>query len=110
MATEIKFVIDVKKLERDIAKANGDEAVKALRSLKNNELITIGAAVIEEMKDAISKGLSPINGKGRFPEYVGVTRTRKTQKISRSLSGARKTAAKKKLKDQKAKAYPFSTG
>jgi hypothetical protein len=105
---EFKVVFDFRKLERDIKKASGEEAEKAIKGLKKSELQEIGDGVIDEMKSVIAKGLSPIKGKGRFPEYIGVTKIRKVSKVAKSLSGGRKKTAKKKASDLKKKAYPYS--
>jgi hypothetical protein len=66
-----QFVFDVNKLMRDIKKATGEEAEKAMRRVTVTEKREIGEAVIDEMKIAIAKGISPIKGAGRFPAYGG---------------------------------------
>lgn len=45
----------------------------------------IAALLEKKMKDLISKGISPIEGDGRFPEYVGVSRNKRTESQIREL-------------------------
>ena len=95
----IKAVIDFKKLQRDLEKASGVEAKKVIDSLKRSDLDDIGDAVIDEMKSAIAKGISPIKDAGRFPAY----------KWAAKKSLARKSGSKKKQADREFKGkYPYS--
>lgn len=99
MADNIKFVVDVKKLQRDIQKQTDIEAKNAIKSLRKDDLEEIGNNVIAEMKLLISKGISPIKEFGRFPAY----------KWASAKSLARKSGSKKKTVDRQFQnKYPFS--
>lgn len=59
MAINLK---DLKKIRDEIESASR-------KALSNNDLQKIGNEVVKEMKEFISGGISPIQGKGRFPGY-----------------------------------------
>lgn len=51
--------------------------------LSKKNLEAIGDGVIKEMKDMISKGISPIEGRGRFPEYKSKTDARTAKNLAK---------------------------
>lgn len=99
--------IDLDKFKRDITKAFKDSADEAITSISDRDKVTIGNAVIAEMTAGILKGVSPIAEFGRFDAYKWVGRANQATKISRRLTGARKTAAKN-IAAQAKKKYPYS--
>jgi hypothetical protein len=64
----------------------------------------IGDEVVKEMKSMISKGISPIEGNGRFPEYKSKSDVRKQ---GRSKRGSQKTPSRRKGKP-KPTGYPYN--
>jgi hypothetical protein len=75
----------------------------------------IGFTVRARMLDLISKGISPILGAGRFPEYKSVTQARVARNVARSARARGKGASAKasllraKTAQKKAKqGYPYS--
>ena len=82
------------------------EAMKRLNSLP--VALKVGPPVVQKMLEAIAKGLSPVYGFGRFEEYVGIGRQRRTRKLAKAL---RKGGAPKKarsLTSSLGKPYPLS--
>ena len=74
-----------------IAKTISDSLQKELEKIQKGAkdkpvLEAIGAGVITEMRDMIAKGISPIEGNGRFPEYKGQARAKSLNKQASSLS------------------------
>lgn len=61
------MTIDRKKLEKDLVRDL--KKTVDLRKAKSAELVPIARDFLKEMKAFISKGISPIKGKGRFPRY-----------------------------------------
>jgi len=57
------------KIERQIYKLVRDEIRRIQRNLLKTDLKPLGKSIIREMKNLIGKGISPIRGVGRFPEY-----------------------------------------
>jgi len=99
-----------RQLERE-AKRFGRQGIEGMTA---QERLQIGDAMIETIKDQVSKGISPIDGFGRFPAYKWVGRANRVAKKARSIVGksisARSTRAQlrrdaKSLKDTK---YPAS--
>jgi len=72
----------------------------------------LGDLVIAEMKDLISKGISPIRKFGRFPEYKAVTGSKVLSKAATKASkSGDKVGAKvmrEQSKDIKKRGYPYS--
>lgn len=50
----------------------------------------VGEAVISEMKDMISKGISPVEGQGRFPAYLAQANASKAKKSKVPSAGAKR--------------------
>lgn len=77
----------------------------------------VGYTVRQRMLNFISKGISPIDGRGRFPEYKAPKNLRTLQNIMRSAkanakSSGRSRAVLQRAKQKKAKlqrGYPYST-
>lgn len=105
---EFRAVFDLTKLMRDLEKEMKGQSRRLLEGMTTREKLFIGDELADEMRSTIAKGISPIKDKGRFPEYVGVTKLRKVKKVSKSLTGSRKTKAKSKIKKLQNRAYPYS--
>lgn len=75
------------KMERDLLEELNDIA-HAIDSDKDL-LLGVGGTIIKEMKGMISRGISPIEGAGRFPEYKAPSRVRN---LNRFAAIERKTA------------------
>lgn len=96
---QFKAVFDLKKLERDLKKVSGEESEKAIKKINNRDLLQVGENLIDEMKIAIEKGISPIKEAGRFPAY----------KWAGKKQLARKSGSKKKKVDREfSNKYPYS--
>ena len=67
---DFRMVFDATKLQRDLKKTSGEEAEKAVKKITNRDKLDVGDALIDEMKIAIAKGISPIKDAGRFPAYL----------------------------------------
>lgn len=90
-----KFKADLKKEIESAAKKELD------RKLTSSALRDIGFRVIEKMKQQISRGISPVEGFGRFPEYKSRTSRRsakETRKQARSLQKAARSTTNKAVK------------
>lgn len=68
--------------------------------LSQRALNDIGQGVVKEMKDMISKGISPIEGRGRFPEYKSKTDAKTALNLSRL---ARSTGRRLKIQQAEQK-------
>lgn len=115
-----------RKLKADLAKAVRDASKAELdKKLSPANLKRIGDRVIARMLQQISKGISPVAGFGRFPEYKSRSNARDLRKQASNLSKAARSAPnaqkKKQIRDrQKAlrseasriqrKGYPDSLG
>lgn len=95
----VRMVFDANKLKRDLQKAAGEEAEKAVKRISNRDKIDIGEQVIDEMKTAIAKGISPIKDAGRFPAYLWAGKKQLARK-----SGTKKKQADREFKNK----YPYS--
>ncbi len=84
-------------LRKAIAEASGEEFKKRLNPAT---LKRIGDRVIARMLQQISKGISPVSGFGRFPEYKSRTNARGLRQQAKALSKAAKTAQNKQIKKQ----------
>lgn len=69
------------------------------KKLADDDMQTIGSACIELMKDLISKGISPIQGNGRFEGYKAAGNLKTQKKVSKSLRGALRVGGGKGLQD-----------
>lgn len=90
-----KFKADLKKEIEAAAKKELDQ------KLTSSALRTIGFRVIEKMKQQISRGISPVEGFGRFPEYKSRTARRsakETRKQARNLQKAARSTANRAIK------------
>lgn len=96
----IKFEFDLSRFKRDIEAESKKKAQEQISKLNTAELMSIGMAAVDEMKSAISKGLSPIKGNGRFPAY----------KWAGKKALARKSGTKKRseLNREFQNKYPYS--
>jgi hypothetical protein len=61
--------MDLTKLKAALQRITKEEGDRAITRLTQSDLKTIGLATIQEMKIAIAKGISPIEGDARFPAY-----------------------------------------
>jgi hypothetical protein len=100
MAT-FKAKIDLVKLGRDLNRELARYKREGIDGLPNADKQYIGDEVIKIMKDQISKGLSPIDGNGRFPGYKAVDGFNRAKSAARG-KGRKASAAVKK------KGYPYS--
>jgi len=76
---------------KDIARKLQQELLKQIDSIANSVkhkdiLDPIGAGMVDEMREMISKGLSPIEGAGRFPEYKSKARAKSLRKTAKAIS------------------------
>lgn len=67
MAFKVKFDLEISDA---LQKALG----KAVKPIDEKTAKRVGIDVIEEMKSLISKGISPIQGNGKFPKYKNPAR------------------------------------
>jgi hypothetical protein len=81
----IKAKVDMAKFQRDVRAEMERFKNDGVNRLPAKDRLGIGLDVIEEMKNLISKGISPIAGWGRFPAYKAVA---KGQAYTRSKRGA----------------------
>lgn len=64
------MTISSSKLTADLKKALDEKLATALKGVKKSDLDGMGQIVVKEMKDLIAKGISPIEGAGRFSAYI----------------------------------------
>lgn len=82
-----------RKLKADLSKAVRDASREELKKrLTPAALKRIGDRVIARMLQQISKGISPVAGFGRFPEYKSRTNARGLRQQAKALSKAAKSA------------------
>lgn len=96
------------KLKADLAKAVADASRQEFdRRLSPTNLKRIGDRVIAKMLQQISKGISPVAGYGRFPEYKSRTNARDLRKQASNLGKAARSAPnaqkKKQIRDRQKK-------
>lgn len=81
-------------------------------SISKSEKEEIGEAAVDQMKNLISKGISPIEGRGRFPEYKWAgNRKDVISAVAAATRGDRSSGARKersKSKKAYSNKYPFS--
>lgn len=96
-----------RKLKADLSKAVRDASRQDLeKRLTPAVLKRIGDRVIARMLQQISKGISPVAGFGRFPEYKSRTNARGFRQQAKALNEAVKSAtgsAKKQLRARQKK-------
>lgn len=100
--------IDLLKLKKDLARAFKGAASTAMASIDRKDKFEVGYAIIDEMRNLISKGVSPIAENGRFPAYKWAGRANAVMKVARGLTGDRKKRARQKAQDMKKGKYPYS--
>lgn len=63
--------IDLAQVQRDLERQIKKEMQNTanLKKIKKSELEEISDIIIDEIKESVSKGKSPIKGNGRFPKY-----------------------------------------
>lgn len=106
----ITVKINVKKMSRDIHSAVKKDGPRAVSEQINKSAETLGTYLISFIKDAVSKGLSPIKGRGRFPEYLHGRKISAAIKAGKSeisgsksikkLRGKKNAAAKEQFKKE----------
>lgn len=122
----VTLVFNLKKLERDLERELGLTTKQTIESVTPSELKNLGDAIIDEMKAAIAKGISPIKKAGRFPAYKyaadfnevkkGILQQLKTSESYRGIKGKGAAQRKKSFVDQITKKqtknirsrYPFN--
>lgn len=93
--------IKAKNLDKELSKELLQEIENIADGVKDKEVLrTVGKAIVDEMKAMIAVGLSPIEGRGRFPEYKIKTTQRKAQE---EIKAARAGRAATKMKAARAK-------
>ncbi len=100
--------LDTEKLKRDLKreiKKLGDDAVN---SMVRSDYSYIGDRTTAEMKNLISKGISPISQWGRFPGYKWAAKANAIRKLARSLTKSRRARARQKASDITKGRYPYS--
>lgn len=96
------MAIDLRKFRKDLELETKAAANRFAKSVTPAEKQDIGQGVIKEMLEAIKKGISPIEGFGRFPAYKWAGRANAALKRAKTKSGRRAA------KDLKAGKYPYS--
>lgn len=100
---------DANQFRRQLDREAKRFARQGIQGMTRTERVEIGESMIEVMKDQIAKGISPIDGWGRFPAYKWVARAGQLMKNRRLLKNkqARRSLRKsaKLLKETK---YPAS--
>ncbi len=104
----IKASFDVDKFKRDLKRQVKKYGEEAIDKMVQRDLKKIGDQTVGEMKDQISKGLSPIEGWGRFPAYKWVGKANAIKRIARNLSKDRRARARLKAKEAISGKYPYS--
>lgn len=114
MAT-INAKIDMVKLRRDVEREIKRFAKQGVQDLSPQERQYIGEDMIDLMKDFISKGISPIQGWGRFPAYKGTEREAQVRAGQRRAKKGASKQLKRALRLQRASAvaqkktrYPYN--
>lgn len=105
--------MEIKLTQKQVQIERLKEKLRKLRTpVDKNTAHAIGALVVKEMSDMIGKGISPIEGAGRFPAYKAQTRVKVLNKLAKSASGrgdkAKAKSLRSKSKDAK-KGYPYNT-
>jgi hypothetical protein len=105
----VKVAIDQRKLVRDLQKAMGEVVDKTMK-FTTQEKYFIGYLMVDEMSQAIEKGLSPIDKQGRFPAYKWAGKKNAKKKENRGLKGTKKFKRElgKSLNQAFANKYPYS--
>lgn len=62
--------ISQSKLTAELKQALQDQLDKALKGVKKTDLDDVGQLAVDGIRDLVAKGVSPIEGSGRFPAYV----------------------------------------
>lgn len=89
-----------------------DKLDKLTRPVDQETAHAVGVATIKEMTTLIERGISPIEGSGRFPAYKAQAKKNLANKLARGLkrSGNAAGAARAKAKASEAsKGYPYNT-
>jgi hypothetical protein len=100
--------VDFKKLRKQLEKELEKTGLSLIGAISLQDRKRIGIAAIEEIKTLVSKGVSPIAGRGRFPAYKGVSASAAINKTAKSLTGSRKKRARQIASDLKKKFYPYT--
>lgn len=114
MAGEIKGQLDIQALKASLNRELRRYKKEGIEQMTAAERRIVGQAGLAAMLDYISKGISPIEGMGRFPGYKWVDRINAQLKaVSRSKSKRLVTRAKKRFARANLKAlqktkYPYS--
>lgn len=85
------------KLERELLEELNDVA----KSVDRPALEAIGEGIVKEMKAMISRGISPILGAGRFPEYKVKTRRRDAEGKIKASRQARASVKRRQAEAKK---------
>lgn len=88
------------KIAKDLEKELSDLIDTLKKKVSKAELDSIGDVAINEMKNLISKGISPIEGKGRFPEYKAAGSLKGAKATSKGLRDALRVGAGKGANDR----------
>jgi len=93
--------IKSKNVDKELARELLKEIEHIADGVKDKETLRIvGEGIVDEMRAMISKGISPIEGRGRFPEYKVKTKQREAQN---AIKAARLNRANTKAKAANAK-------
>lgn len=102
------MAIDKRRISKELAQAVNQASKEAFKNkITNSDLKSIGDIVIDRMKSQISKGISPIAGDGRFPEYKSRTAAKTLRNQAKRRGAAARSApnqatAKRLRKEAKA--------
>lgn len=115
MATSYYARLNTNKLKADLARAIKSIGIDSIEEgLTAGDKIAIGDELISAMKDQIAKGISPIQGFGRFPAYKWVARGNRVSSKATAIKGnsirARSTRAQYRAlaKETKRQGYPYT--
>ena len=100
------------KIEQDLKAAIRKNAQELIDNLPKSAKQEIGDVIVDEMKDLISKGISPIEGKGRFPAYKWAAARKDVvdtvNRFTKGQKGKDVRALKSEAKRAYSNKYPFS--
>jgi len=101
--------INVSKLKKAIDREIKRIGIKTIEEgLTSSDKREIGDELIEAIKDQVSKGISPILGRGRFEGYKAVTKANRILRGGKGGTKASRARRRKLAKATKKQGYPYS--
>lgn len=101
--------LNLTKLKKDVSRAIrriGDKTIES--GLSQSDKRAIGEELIDAIKDQVSKGISPILGRGRFDGYKAVTAANSILRGGKGGTKASRARRRAKAKSVKRQGYPYS--